>query len=61
MIQKITNFDNITKENMKKKSNWPGISDYLYRILIVAGSGSGKNALLNLINREPEIYTDKYI
>ena len=46
---------------MKKKSNWPGISDYLYRILIVAGSGSGKNALLNLINREPEIYTDKYI
>ena len=45
----------------KKKSNWPGISDYPYRVLIVAGSGSGKKALLNLINREPEIYIDKYI
>ena len=32
------------------------IPDHLYRILIVGGSASGKkNALLNLINHEPDI------
>ena len=32
------------------------IYDYPYRILIVGGYGSGKaNALLNLINHEPDI------
>ena len=51
------NFDDVTKENIKKHNpNWPEISDHLYMILIVGGSGSGKtNALLNLINREPDI------
>ena len=46
------NLDSITNENNKKHSEkWPFIPDYPYRILIVAGSGSGKiNALLNLIN-----------
>ena len=30
--------------------NWPYISNHLYRILIIGGSGSGKtNVLLNLI------------
>ena len=37
-------------------SNWPYIPDHPYRILIVGGSGSGKtNALLNLINNQPDI------
>ena len=37
-------------------SKWPHISDHLYRILIVGGSGSGKtNALLNLINNQRDI------
>ena len=46
------NLDSITNENNKNHSEkWPFIPDYPYRILIVAGSGSGKtNALLNLIN-----------
>ena len=39
----------------KHKPNWPEIPDHPYRILIVGGSGSGKtNALLNLINHEPD-------
>ena len=34
----------------------PYIPDHPCRILIIAGSGSGKtNALLNLINRNPDI------
>ena len=47
------NFDNITKKcNLK----WPELPDHPYRILIIGGSGSGKkNALLNLINHEPDI------
>ena len=37
-------------------SNWPHILDHPYRILIIGGSGSGKtNALLNLINNQPDI------
>ena len=38
--------------------NWPYIADDPYRILIIAGSESGKtNVLLNLIkNRRPDIY-----
>ena len=33
------NFDDVTKENIKKHSlNWPQISDYSYKILIVRGS-----------------------
>ena len=49
------NFDYNTKEY---NPNWPEIPDHPYRILITGGSGSGKtNALLNLINHEPD--TDK--
>ena len=66
------NFDEYTNENKKKHSpNWPYIPDHPYRILIIGGSGSGKtNALLNLIEDQPEIdkiylyakdpYEDKY-
>ena len=51
------NFDYITKEDIKEHNpNWPKIPDHPYKILIVGGSGSGKtNALLNLINHEPDI------
>ena len=51
------NFDYITKEDIKELNpKYPEIPDYPYRILIIGGSGSGKtNALLNLINTEPDI------
>ena len=51
------NFHYITKGDIKEHNlNWPEISDHPYRILVVGGSGSGKtNALLNLINHEPDI------
>ena len=51
------NFDYITKEDIKKHNpNWPETPDHPHRILIVGDSGSGKtNALLDLINREPDI------
>ena len=43
-MKKTINFDDVTKENIKKhNSNWPKIRHHPYRILIVAGSGSGKN------------------
>ena len=51
------NFDYITKEDIKQHNpNWPEIPDHSYRILIVGSSWSAKtNALLNLINHEPDI------
>ena len=51
------NFDDVTKENVKEHNpNWPQISDHLYRILIIGGSGSGKtNSSFNLINQQPDI------
>ena len=51
------NFDEYTNENIiEHNSKWPYIPDHAYRILIIGGSGSGKtNALLNLINNQPDI------
>ena len=51
------NLDSITKQDIKEyHPNWPKITDHPYQILIIGGSGSGKeNALLNLINNEPHI------
>ena len=51
------NFDDYTNENMiEHNSKWPYSPHHPYRILIVAGSGSGKtSALLNLINYHPDI------
>ena len=51
------NFDDYTNENIvEHNSEWPYIPDHPYRILIIGGSGSGKtNALLNLINNQPDI------
>ena len=66
------NFDDYTNQNKTKHNlNWPYIPNHPYRILIIGGSGSGKtNALLNLINNQPDIdkiylyakdpYEDKY-
>ena len=53
------NLDSITNGNNKEHNEkWPHIPDYLYRILMTSGSGSGKiNALLNLINEQN--YVDK--
>ena len=50
-------FDDYTNENKTKHNqNWSYIPDHPYRILIIGGSGSGKtNALLNLINNQPDI------
>ena len=50
-------FDDYTNENKTKhSSNWPYIPDHPYRILLIGGSGSGKtNAMLNLINSQPDI------
>ena len=49
------NFDdyaNETENNLKQ----PYVPDHPYRILIIGGCGSGKtNALLNLINNQPDI------
>ena len=67
IIYEYTNKNN----NKKKNLNWPYIPDHPYRILIIGGLGSGKtNALLNLINNQPDIdkiylyakdpYEDKY-
>ena len=51
------NFDDYTNENETMHNlNWFYIPDHPYRILIIGGSGSGKrNALLNLINNQPDI------
>ena len=66
------NVDEYTNKNKKEHNpNYPYIPDHPYRILIIGGSGSGKtNALLNLINNQPDIdkiylyakdpYEDKY-
>ena len=53
------NFDDYTNENITEHNpKWPYIPDHPYRILIIGSSGSGKtNALLNLINNQPD--TDK--
>ena len=66
------NFDEFTNDNKRKHNlSYPYIPDDSYRILIIGVSGSGKtNALLNLINNQPDIdkiylyakdpYEDKY-
>ena len=51
------NFDDYIDENKTvHNKNWPYTPDHPYRILIIGGLGSGKtNALLNLINNQPDI------
>ena len=44
------NLDAIANENYKDNKKWPYIPDYLCKMLIIGGSGSGRiYALLNLI------------
>ena len=52
------NFNDYRNENETgHNSHWPYIPHHTYRILIIGGSGSGKtNALLNLINNQPDIH-----
>ena len=50
------NFDYATENKIKHNQKWPYIPGHPYRILIIGASGSGKtNALLNLINNQPDI------
>ena len=51
------NLDNIVNNNNEKHNEKrPYIPDHPYRILIIAGSGSGKtNTLLHLINEQKDI------
>ena len=51
------NFDDYANENKTEHNlDWPCISDWPYRILIIGGSASGKiNSLLNLIEIQPDI------
>ena len=51
------NFDDYTNENkIEHNLKWSYIPDHPYRIIIIGGSGSGKtNALLNLMNNQPDI------
>ena len=51
------NFDDVGKENIKKRiPNWLQISDHPYIILIIGDSRSRKiNLLFNLINQQPDI------
>ena len=57
MIQKVVNFDDVVKENMKELNlNWPQISEHPYRKLVIRGSGYGKtNSLFNLINHQTDL------
>ena len=49
------NFDEYINENkIEHNSKWRYISDHPYRILTYSGSGK-TNALLNLINNQPDI------
>ena len=53
----MNNFDDYVNENKAEHNlKWPYIPDQPYKILIIEGCGSGKtNALLNLINKQPDI------
>ena len=51
------NFDDYTNENIiEHNSKWPHIPDHLYRILIVGGSGSGKNKCIIDFNKQSVRY-----
>ena len=46
------NYDDYTNENkIEHNSKWPHIPDHPYRILIIGGSGSGKNKCIIGFNK----------
>ena len=50
--------DYVHENKTKHNKNWPHTPDHPYRKLIIEGSGFGKaNALLNLIENQPDIDT----
>ena len=53
-MQKMINFDDVTKQNIKKHNpNWLESPNYPYRILTARSSGCKKtNSMLNLISRQ---------
>ena len=57
MIQKIINFDDVTKEDTKEHNlSFPKIPYHPYRIQIIGGPGSGKtNSLFNLTIHQPDV------
>ena len=57
IIKQYKNFDNvINKETKKHNPTWPQIPNYLYRILIIWGSGSWKtNLLFSLVSQQLNI------
>ena len=51
------NFDDVTKENIKKHNPvWPQILDYQYRILVIGGSGSGRMKFIIKSNKSATRY-----
>ena len=56
-MQKLINFDNLAKENVKEdNANWLQIHDHPCRILIIGGSGSGRTySLFHLISHQHDI------
>ena len=56
MIQKIFNFDDVTKKIKEPNPNWSQISDHPYRISITGDSWFVKTVLLfNLISQQADI------
>ena len=51
------NFDVITNDNnVRYNLKWPYITDHLYKVLMIGGSGSGKRyALFDLIIEQDEL------
>ena len=50
-------YDYASEYKTEHNQKWSHIPDHPYRILIIGGSGLGKtNALLNLINNQPDIH-----
>ena len=50
----MTNFDNyVNEDKTKHNKNWPYVLDHPYKILIIGGSGSGKNKFIIKFNRKP--------
>ena len=44
------NLDVLKEKKKEHNPNWPQIPDHLYRLLIIGGSGSGKNKFILQFN-----------